>query len=113
MEMGRQVSVQLSSGKIGRYINISENHSLTEVNLPKSLVGRTLKELNVRAKYKVNIVGIKQLKPTVEDDGEVHYHMSMTDVPNPNYPLQATDVLVLVGTDEHIDGFIRLGGEDD
>jgi trk system potassium uptake protein len=112
-EMGKQLSSALASGKIGRYIQISERHSLMEVRVPSMFVGATLKELNVRSKYRVNIVGIKNLVPEVEDDGEIEYHMRMTDVPDPHYPLEQSDMLVIVGTDENIQAFIRMGDSDD
>ncbi|MDA1354348.1 MAG: TrkA family potassium uptake protein [bacterium] len=112
-EMGNQLSSSLASGKIGRYIQISERHSLMEVRVPRAFVGATLKDLDVRSKYKINIVGIKNLVPEVEDNGDVEYHLRMTDVPDPDYPLEESDMLVIVGTDESIQQFIQLGDGDD
>jgi len=112
-EMGKQLSSSLSSGRIGRYIQISDRHSLMEVQVPKLFVGKTLKDLNFRTKYQINIVGIKNLEPEVEDDGEVRYQVRMTDVPDPDYPLVDSDVMVIIGTDENIQKFVKLGETDD
>mgnify|MGYP001212717069 CR=1 FL=1 len=111
-EMGRQLSSSIASGKIGRYIQISERHSLMEINVPKPFFGKTLKDLNCRERFQINIVGIKLKVPQVDDDGEVTYHMKMTDVPDPDYPFSESDILVVLGTDENIHKFLKLGDED-
>lgn len=112
-EMGKQLSNTLASGRIGRYIQISERHSLLELKVPKPLVKKTLKELNIRSQYQINIIGIKTLVPHVEDDGEVRYHTEMADVPDPDYPLGKDDILVVMGPDENVQKFLRLGEDDD
>lgn len=108
-EMGEQLSSSLVSGKIGRYVQISERHSLMEMRVPKIFVNQTLKNLQFRENYKINIVGIKKLIPHVDDEGDVEYEIKMTDIPDPTYALQESDVLVILGTDENIDAFIKVG----
>jgi trk system potassium uptake protein TrkA len=112
-EMGIQLSNSLSSDGIGRYVEISDIHSLMEVNVPKGLVGKTLKELNVRSQYRINIVGIKRRIPQIGDDGDVSFQVEMRDVPDPSYPLNKEDVLVIAGTDENLNKFISTGNQDD
>jgi len=83
-----------------------------ELKVPKPLLGKTLKELNVRTQYQINIIGIKTLVPHVEDDGEVRYHTQMADVPDPEYPLEKDDILVIMGPDENVQKFLKLGEGD-
>ncbi|MBI60121.1 hypothetical protein CL657_02770 [bacterium] len=108
-EMGIQVSNTLSTDRVGRYISISERHSLMEIQVPEGFVGKSLKDLHVRTQFRVNIVGIKTRVPTVNDNGEVTYVIEMTDVPDPNYPLTKEDLLVIAGTDDNLRKFIQLG----
>ena len=96
-EMGIQVSNTLSTDRVGRYISISERHSLMEIQVPEGFVGKSLKDLHVRSQFRVNIVGIKTRVPSVNDSGEVTYVIEMTDVPDPNYPLTKEDLLVIAG----------------
>ena len=110
-EMGEQLSSSLVSGKIGRYIQISERHSLMEIRVPSIFVGKTLKDLKIRKNYKINVVGIKRLIPHVDDSGDVQYEIRMTDIPDPDELLQDSDVLVILGTDDYIESFIRIGDE--
>jgi trk system potassium uptake protein len=107
-EMGIQIANTISSEGIGRYIEISDQHSLMEMNAPKFLIGSSLKDLDLRNKYKINIVGIKTKEPEVTDDGKVKYKTKMTVVPKPDYPLGSDDMLVIVGTDSNLNKFINL-----
>ncbi len=107
-EMGKQLSSSLTLGKTGRFVQISEKHVLMELNVPTDLVGRSLKELDLRSKHRINIVGIKQFLPEVDDDGDIQYISRMTDVPDPEYPLEESDVLVVVGTDDSINKFVKV-----
>lgn len=108
-EMGDQISSILATGKVGRYIQISERHSLMEINIPKHFVGKSLKGLDLRLKHKINVVGIKKLEPEVDDMGEMNYRVEMKDVPDPDAPLEESDVLVVLGTDENVQKFAKLG----
>ena len=112
-EMGEQLSSSLASGKIGRYIQISERHSLMEIRVPTIFVDKTLKLLNIRKHYKINVVGIKRLIPHVDDQGDVQYDVRMTDIPDPDDPLQESDVLVILGTDENIEQFVKVGDDNE
>ena len=75
----------------------------------KGFIKKTLKDLHVRTQFHVNIVGIKSRVATVNDDGEIKYTIEMTDVPDPHYPLEKDDLLVIAGTDDNLKKFIRMG----
>jgi trk system potassium uptake protein len=112
-EMGIQVSNRLSSRGVGMYLAISDRHSLMEIEVPAKLVGKTLYELSTRSQYRVNIVGVKSRIPNINDAGEVSYSIKMTDVPDPNYRILKDDLLLVVGTDDHLNKFMSLGGNDE
>jgi len=111
-EMGIQLSNTMTS-EVGRYIEISERHSLMEIQVPKPLVGKNLRDLRIRSQFRINIVGIKTQVPIVSDDGEIEYKTKMTDVPDPKYPLTQDDMLVILGTDDNLSKFLNLGISDD
>ena len=108
-EMGIQVANTLSSDRVGRYVPISERHSLMEVQVPTGLIGKTLEDLHIRSQFRVNIVGIKTRVPLVADDGDIRFSIEMTDVPDPKYPLGKDDLLVIAGTDDNLKKFLRVG----
>jgi len=79
--------------------------------VPDFFIGKTLMALDIRRNYKINVVGIKRMIPHVDDQGDVQYEIRMTDIPDPEDPLLESDVLVILGTDEHIETFIKMGEE--
>lgn len=111
-DMGLQIANTISAEGIGRYIEISDEHSLMEITVPKALIGKTLKDLHLRLKHKINIVGIKSRLPEVTDAGEICYRSKMTVVPEPAYPLQKDDRLVIAGSDSSLGKFIKTWSTD-
>ena len=108
-----QVANMLSSKGVGMYVAISERHSIMEIKVPSRFVGKTLSSLNMRAIYKVNIVGIKCREAIINDEGEVTYQVRMTEVPDPDYSLGQDDLLVIAGVDDTLKKFVLLGNKED
>ena len=107
-DMGIQLANALSTD-VGRYIEISEKHSMIEVIVPEKFVGKSLKSLEIRTVYEINIVGIKRRLPVVSDDGDIAYRYEMTDVPDPDYLLAKKDMLIVAGTNDRLNQFITKG----
>lgn len=112
-EMGRQLSASLASGKVGRYIQLSEKHSLTEVAVPKRLLGKSLRHHQIREKFRINVVGIKKAIASVDDHGEIEHSIEMFDLPDPDQVLEEGDLMVIVGHDDFIKEFIYLDSNED
>lgn len=53
-------AVRYSSDHIMDYIKLDEEHSIFEMNVPKDWVGKTIGELDVRKRYQINILAIKE-----------------------------------------------------
>lgn len=111
-EMGSQLANTLSNDA-GKYIELSDRHSLMEIKVPKNIIGKNLKSLQLRSNFKINIVGIKTSVPIINDDGDVSYTTKMMDVPDPDYLFKQNDLLVISGTDEQLFKFIRIGNASD
>ena len=74
----------LSSPNLLDYIELSEEYSIVELPAPASWIGKTLKELNVRAKLGVNILAVRR-------DGK------MDVSPAADFSFQSEDVVVVLG----------------
>ncbi|MCE5286865.1 MAG: TrkA family potassium uptake protein [Pelosinus sp.] len=59
-DMGQRVAHNLVATNVMEYIELSPNLTMVEVATPRILVGKTLAETDLRAKYKVNVVAIKR-----------------------------------------------------
>lgn len=107
-EMGIRVANTLASEGVGMYLAISDRHSIMELKVPKSLVGKSIKDLSFRSQYRINLVGIKSRTAYVNDEGEVKFKIDMPDVPDPQYSLGKDDLLIVSGTDNFLNKFIGL-----
>ena len=83
-ENAARLARSLSSFNVLDYIELSEDYGIIDVPAPASWVGKSLRELNVRARVGVNILAIK-------NDGEINIS------PSPDAPIQKDDVLVVLG----------------
>ena len=88
-DMGQRVAHNLVSTNVLEYIELSPNLSIVEITAPKALVGQSLAEADLRAKYKVNVVAMKQ--------GE-----QVTAPPQPNEKIAKGDILIIVGENQGV-----------
>ena len=92
-ETGVKLAQNLSSSNILNFIELSEDYGIVELAAPKSWQGHSIRELNVRAKYKVNLIAIRR-------NGNEH-DLQMT--PGADYVISPDDVIVTLGRYEDID----------
>lgn len=59
-DMGQRVAHNLVATNVLEYIELSPNLTMVEVTTPRTLVGKTLADSDLRAKFKVNVVAIKR-----------------------------------------------------
>ena len=83
-ENALRLARSLSSFNVLDYIELSDDYGIIDVPAPQSWVGKTLKELNVRAKLGVNILAVKQ-------DGKINVSPAADDV------ICQGDVMVVLG----------------
>ena len=91
-EMGRKIAKNLVSANLADWIELSPDYSIVETAIPKRWIGKTLKELDVRRTYEVNVVGIRE-----EEEGRVEI------TPNPEMPLKEGMILMLIGANEALE----------
>ena len=83
-EQADRLARNLSSPNVLDYIELSDDYGIIEVPAPKPWQGKSLKDLNVRAKLGVNIIAVKQGK-------EINVS------PGADYKIQTGDVMVVLG----------------
>ena len=89
-EMGKKVAKSLVSVNLTDWIALSPDYSILETAIPKSWIGKTLKELDVRKKYNVNVAALKEGEKV-----EIN--------PDPDMPLREGMILVLIGEDKSLE----------
>lgn len=57
--MGEEIALRTLHSSIMEYFKFSENYGIFELKAPNRFYNKTLKELDLRKKYDINIIGIK------------------------------------------------------
>jgi len=91
-DMGLRVAHSLVSTSFLDYIELTPDYSIVELKAAKDWQGKSLKDLNVRAEYGINIMAIKQ-------DDKVVVSPAADDT------IQRDDVLVVIGKARDINRF--------
>lgn len=91
-DMGIRIAHNLISENVLEFIELSPDYSLVEIIASEKMVGKSLLELNIRAKYGCNIMAIKtgddlNISPRAED------------------VIQRRDLLVVIGSNKDISRF--------
>jgi trk system potassium uptake protein TrkA len=102
-QMGEMIAKRLLSPEIYQHVVLTTGHSLVEIQARKEFIGRSLKELDFRRSYGINIIAIQRKIPHVDDEGKVTYTVSVNDIPGPDDIVQKDDILVVVGSDKNIE----------
>ena len=93
-EFAGRLARSLASHNVLDYIELSPDYGILEVPAPKKWIGRTLKELNIRAKLGVNIIA-------VESGG-------VTNVSPPaDFLIGVGDVMVVLGDNQALEAVKR------
>ena len=63
-QVARWAAIRYTSNHISDYIEIDDQHAIFEVEVPKSWIGRSIGELDVRRRFGINILGVKRAGKT-------------------------------------------------
>ncbi|MFH0947932.1 MAG: TrkA family potassium uptake protein [Elusimicrobiota bacterium] len=107
-DMGEKLADMLVSPDIIEKIELSPEYNMAEVIAPQSFIDKTIKDIDVRAKYKLHIIGVKRKVPYIKDDGDTEFKEELLIAPPASEILQDGDVLVLIGTYADIDEVKKL-----
>ena len=83
-EYADRLAKSLSSANVLDYIELSEDYGIVEVPAPRIWLGKSLKELNVRAKLGVNILAVRRNEKFIVS-------------PAADFQFVADDIVVLLG----------------
>ena len=88
-DMRLRVGHNLADSNIVDYIELVDNLSIMEIGAPKSMVGKSLSEAEMRRLYNVTVVALRR-------NGQMLVN------PDPHDKIRAGDIMVILGTRESI-----------
>jgi trk system potassium uptake protein TrkA len=110
-QMGEDLAKRLLSPEIYQHVILTTGHSLVEIEARPDFVGKSLRQLDFRKNYGLNIIAIQRKKPKVNEEGKITYTIEVNDVPGPNDKIEKGDILVVVGADENLEKMTLSGKE--
>ena len=100
MAMAVRVARGLSTPNILDFIPLAEDYNLLQVDPPRAFIGKTLRDLDLKARYNVFVIAIKELVPE-----------NFVLVPPASFLIKDSDVLILLGKEQDISKIKELRAE--
>ncbi|WP_326910817.1 potassium channel family protein [Sedimentibacter sp. MB31-C6] len=88
-DMAEKLAVRCSASSLFDFIEITPDYSIFEMNVMKSWIGFTIEEINVRKRYHINILVIKNGK-------------NVLTMPKADYIFQREDYVIVMGKSSDI-----------
>jgi trk system potassium uptake protein TrkA len=98
-DMGIRVANSLISPSIIEHIYLSPEFSIMDTVTPLEFVGKTISELDVRAKHGLNIIAVRKKDLSGKGVSELNI------APKADYVVKEGDVLVILGSNENLENF--------
>lgn len=93
-DMATRLGKRLISGNFLDFIFLDNDIEIQQVPVSDSLVGKTIREINIRKKYSLNIIAIKHQQDTIIEFA-------------PDYEFLKEDIIVVIGKLQNIRKFER------
>ncbi|MBO1510593.1 MULTISPECIES: potassium channel family protein [Metabacillus] len=91
-DMGKRIAHKIISNNVLDYLELSDEHSIVEIVANERLHGNSIIDLDIRAKYGINIVAMKRNKDIIVS-------------PQANEIIKKNDILIVIGADTDINRF--------
>jgi trk system potassium uptake protein TrkA len=91
-DMGKRIANNMISNSVLDYLELSDEHSIVEVVASEKMDGHSILNLDIRAKYGINIVAIKRGNEIIVS-------------PQANEIINKNDILIVIGADVDINRF--------
>lgn len=110
-DAGLMLGRRLAHPRINDYIKLADGFTVLELVAPARFVGRTVREINLRSSYEVNLIGIRrhpEHEGVQDDDSSSNSKPRLISVPGPDDLIEQNDVLLLAGSDESLGRLSQL-----
>ena len=95
-ELALKLAQNLSSSSVLDYIELSSECGIIEMTPPESWKGQTIQKIDIRAKYGVNVIAMRNA------GGKI------TVAPGPNYTIREDDIMVILGGSDELSRVQKL-----
>lgn len=96
-DIAEKVAREYTADSIFDYIELDETHSIYEIAMIPHWIGKTIRDLDVRKKYGINIIGIKTKE-------------GMNLVPSPDHIFAKEDHMMVIGEQDAVEKLLKKSG---
>jgi trk system potassium uptake protein TrkA len=93
-DIAEKLAVSYSSDDIFDYIELTDEYSIYEINPLPTWLGHSYKDLGLRNKFNINVLGVKK-------DNEAKM------MPGPDYVIQAHEHLIVIGKNDDVERILK------
>lgn len=88
-------AVRYSADHVFDYVELTKEYSIYETNVPRSWIGKSILELQVRQKHQINVLAVKR-------DGK------LDPLPGPDHVFGPFEMVYVMGSNKSLTKFLRL-----
>jgi len=93
MEIASNIASSISMKDDEKEVHFMEGYSIIEISPPKSFIGKSIRELDIRKKYGVDVLSIKSGKKS---------DVKVKAIPNPNHIFKEDETIIVAGEIKNI-----------
>lgn len=90
-ETARRVAAQIAHPNLLDFVPLEEDYRVMEIAPPELFVGKTLKDLQIRNRFGVFVIAIKEIVPP-----------RFVFLPDPAFTVKPSDILVVIGREKDL-----------
>ncbi len=98
-DMGIRIANSLLSPSVLEHIELSGESSIMETVSPKEFIGKSIRDLDIRAKHGLNIIAVRKKESTAEGACELDV------APKADYIVKQDDIFVIIGSNDNLEKF--------
>jgi trk system potassium uptake protein len=106
-EFGTAVAEKLINPNIISYLQLPDDYEIVEVKAPIGIANRTLEDIGLRNKYRLNLITLKR-EFEVNKNGKLIKEQHILGVPNSTTIIYETDTIVVFGRSHDIERFTEI-----
>lgn len=106
-EMGMHIAKGILMSGVIDQVTLSTGQTVAQIRPRMDLVGKPLKDAQLRERHRINVIGIQHQRRIIDDAGESHTELDLEPVPDPGHVIEEDDILIVVGFQNQIEHVAR------
>lgn len=102
-DIGIRVAKSIAVPGMTEFVELGEEYCLAEIKVKEAMLGKTIRQLDLKSRYGINIVIIKKTEQVTVNDNVIERERMV--LPTADYVLAENDALVVVGETEKVENF--------